>query len=185
MKKFLIGVCALIVTLNCCKLNVRADAGFTKYIQDIDIPTVTCVEYSVPEYSGFKSYMSYKKFGKQTPQYKLQQCAVTDLDGFRRVDDYYMIAVGSYFNASVGQRIDLKLENGEVIKCIVGDAKANEDTDKANIFSKNNCLSEFLVDIKTLDKTVKSTGDVSCFSEEEWNSPVVEVVVYEEFLMGD
>lgn len=183
MRKVLLWVATTLLCLNCCKLTVSADAGFTKFLQEIQPEEFTCIEYTVPEYSGFKSYMSYRLFGKKTTQYKLQQMAITDEHGFRRIDDYYVIAVGNYFDASVGQRVDLKLENGEEIKCVIGDKKANKDTDKTNMFSKNDCLSEFLVDIKTLNSTVKDRGDVSVFPEKDWNSPVIEVIVYEEFLL--
>lgn len=185
MKRLFAGACALIIGLNCCKLTVRADAGFTEYMQEIEIQPIECIQYEIPEYSGFKSYMTYKNFGKKTLQYKLQQLATTDEHGFRRVDDYYIIAVGNYFGTKVGQRVDLKLENGELIKCVIGDKKANKDTDKSNMFSRNNCLSEFLVDMKTLDLTVKQRGDVSLFPEEEWNSPVTEVFVYEEYVLEE
>ena len=183
MKRLLLGV-GVFLTLSCCKLDVSADAGFTQYIKEIECPPITCVEYKVPEYSGFKSFMTYKKFGKNTTQYALQQLAITDDHGFRKLDDYYMIAIGCYFNAEVGQRVDLVLENGEVIQCVVGDHKAKQDTDTAHIFTRNNCMSEFIVDAKVLDKTVKTKGDVSMFPNEQWNSPVVEVVVYEEFATG-
>ena len=202
MRKVLLGMATALVFLNCCKLTVSADAGFTKFLheteievtvdagfteflQNIEPEEITCTEYIVPEYSGFKSFMSYRLFGRNTLQYKLQQQATTDVQGFRKIEDYYIIAVGSCFDAQIGQRVDLKLKNGEVIKCVIGDQKADKDTDQSNMFSKNNCLSEFLVDIRTLNKTVKDRGDVSHFPEEEWNSPVTEVIVYEEFLLED
>ena len=184
MKKVLFLV-VFLLCLNCCKLTVSADEGFTKFLQEIQPEEITCIEYTVPEYSGFKSYMSYKLFSKKTLQYKLQQIGTTDDHGFRRIGEYYVIAVGNYFDVRIGQRVDLKLENGETIKCVIGDKKANKDTDKSNLFSKNDCLSEFIVDMKTLDKAVKERGDVSFFPEEEWNSPVTKVLVYEEFLMED
>lgn len=184
MKRLLLGAGVLILTLSYCKVSASANAGFTQYLEDIECPPIECTEYQVPEYSGFKSFMTYRKFGRKTTQYELQSFAVTDENGFRKVDDYYMVAIGSYFNAAVGQRVDLILENGEVIQCVVGDHKAKQDTDTAHIFSKNSCMSEFIVDIKVLDKTVKTRGDVSMFPDEQWNSPVVEVVVYEEFVEG-
>ena len=182
MKRLLLGAGILVLALSCNKITVSADAGFTQFIKDIDCPVITCTEYKIPEYSGFKSFMTYKKFGKKTAQYELQLSAITDEYGFRKVDDYYMVAIGSHFNTSVGQRVDLVLENGEVIQCVVGDHKAKKDTDSANIFTKNNCMSEFIVDAKILDKTVKAKGDVSMFPNEQWDSPVIEVVVYDEFV---
>lgn len=182
MKGFLVGTYVLTLVLQCNNLTASANAGITAFINNIEIPSVQCTEYTIPEYSGFKSFMSYKAFGKSSNQYKLQQLAITDENGFRRIKDYYVVAVGSFFEAQIGQRIDLILENGEVIKCVVGDQKAAKDTDSSNIFSRNNCMSEFVVDLKALETTVKNRGDVSFFPDEEWDSPVTKVILYDEYL---
>ena len=47
--------------------------------------------------------MGYNLFGRKTAQYDLQQKAYTDEYGFRKIDDYYMIAVGQYFDVSLGE----------------------------------------------------------------------------------
>lgn len=181
MKKGLYIIC-VICMLHCVKLTAYADEGFSKFLDDIDIPKIECESHDIPSYSGFKSFMSYRLFDKKTPQYKLQQSAYTDEYGFRRIDSYYMIAVGKYFDSSIGQRIDLVLKNGQVIKCVLGDVKAVEDTDETNMFSINDCLSEFLVDTRNLEKTIKKRGDVSAFPAEEWDSPVSRVIIYDEFV---
>ena len=181
MKKIFVGIVILFWILHTEKLTVSANAGFSSFLSSIEIQPIQCVEVSIPEYSGFKSFMSFKTFGKKTAQYELQQLATTDANGLRKINDYYIIAVGSYFEAQVGQRIDLVLENGEVIKCLVGDEKADKDTDSANIFSRNNgCMSEFIVDTCLLEKTVKKHGDVSFLPDEEWNSPVTKIILYDE-----
>ena len=50
------------------------------------------------------------------------------------------------------------------------------------MFSTNDCLSEFLVDTRSLEKTIKRRGDVSTFPVEEWDSPVSRVIIYDEFV---
>lgn len=182
MKSFIIGMYGLTLVLQGTNYADSVTAGFSAVMESMEIPTIQCEEYLIPEYSGFKSFMSYKTFGKKSNQYKLQQLATTDENGFRRVNDYYIIAIGSFFEAKVGQRVNLVLENGEVIKCVVGDEKAAKDTDPSNIFSRNNCMSEFVVDLKALENTVKSRGDVSFFPDEEWDSPVVKVILFEEYM---
>ena len=135
-------------------------------------------EFNIPEYSGKKSWMRYTAITKKSsPQWKLQQRAITDEKGFRKVDGLYTIAVGTCFGAEVGTRLDLVLKNGTVIKCMVGDIKANGDTDGANMFTSNGCMSEFIVDINSLDKAVKRDGDCSSLKE-SWNSPVAKVLIY-------
>ena len=139
---------------------------------------VQCEVFNVPDYPGKKSYMGYNLFGHNTKQYQLQNMAITDANGFRRVTDRYCIAIGSYFNPHIGQYADLVLDNGIVIPCVIGDVKADKDTDDQNIFSHNGCCSEFLVDMAKLKHEVKVSGDVSSLTY-EWQPRVRMVVMYE------
>lgn len=130
-----------------------------------------------PKYHGQKTYEYYTAItSKRSKQYQLQQYAVTDEKGFRRIDDRYLVAVGTYFQAPTGTYIDIVLENGTVIPCIVGDIKANKDTDANNVYSKCGCASEFMVD-KTFVALTGCKGDVSNVME-NWNSKVIQINVY-------
>ena len=138
-------------------------------------------EYSVPETSGFKSFMSYKAItSKSSPQYKLQhEKAYTGKNGIRQVDGRYCVAIGSYFTNEIGALFDLVLENGTVIPCILADQKADKDTDSQNIITRHNgCLSEFIVDVGNLKREIARMGDVSYFNN-NWDSPVESIRVYE------
>lgn len=138
-------------------------------------------EYSVPETSGFKSYMPYEAItSKSSPQYKLQhEKAYTGKNGIRQVDGRYCVAIGSYFTDEIGTLFDLVLKNGTVIPCILADQKSDKDTDSQNIITRHNgCLSEFIVDINNLKSSIKKMGDVSYFNK-KWNSPVKSIRVYE------
>ena len=139
------------------------------------------IDFEIPTYSGFKSYMDYRTVTTPTSaQYNLLNNYGYSDGGFRKVDGRYCIAVGSYFNTSIGQYIDLILENGIVIKCIMGDLKANIHTEDNNIFtSANKCCSEFIIDINTLDSYVAKTGNISK-SNPSWDSPVKYIRVYNE-----
>lgn len=139
-------------------------------------------EYQVLPNRGFKSYMPYTAITSQSsPQYILQnQYAYTGEFGIRKVEDRFCIAIGQFSNARVGTYVDLILENGTVISCIVGDFKANMHTDANNVVTGHNgCVSEFLVDSTTLISTAKKMGDIS-YCKEEWKSPVKIIKVYEE-----
>ena len=140
-----------------------------------------CQEYTIPQHSDFKSYMGYTAItSKSSRQYQLQaNFAYTGNYGIRQVDNRYCVALGSYFGASIGQYFDLVLENGTIIPCIVGDEKANKDTDSNNLFtSHNGCMSEFVVDTSALVESAKNSGNISSVCD-EWKSPVVSVRVYE------
>jgi len=137
------------------------------------------IDYSVPNHTGYKSWMPYTAItASGSPQYKVQhEYAHTGNYGIRMVKDRYCVAIGSYFNARIGQFFDLILANGTIIKCIKGDEKANQDTDSANIFSSNGCCSEFLIDRGSLASSIRTSGDTSSACK-NWQSKVVKIRVY-------
>ena len=138
------------------------------------------IEYKIPHSNGFKSYMGYKAItNKSSKQYLIQNTyAYTGDYGIRQVDGRFCVALGSYFGVNIGQYFDLVLKNGTIIPCIMGDAKANKDTDNNNLFtSANGCCSEFIVDSSALVKAAKNSGNISSVSE-DWNSPVQYIRVY-------
>ena len=125
-----------------------------------------------------KSFMDFTKITLQSsPQYKLQQLAETNEDGLRTVNGRYCIAVGSRYTTLIGQYIDLILENGEIIPCILGDQKDDKHTDEENMIALDGSLSEFIVETDRLCANVKVTGDFS-YLKKKWKSNVSEVIVY-------
>ena len=138
------------------------------------------VMYNVPKTNGFKSYMPYTAItNKSSKQYKLQQIASTGEYGIRKVNGRWCVAVGTAFNADIGTYIDLILEDGFVISCVVSDIKQDIHTESNNMVTRaNNCVSEFLIDPKALHKSIKKTGDVSSCNE-FWKENVRAVVVYD------
>lgn len=150
----------------------------SKYITDIPCPNI---EFDIPENNGFKSYMSYKSItDKSSRQYDLQKnYAYTGNYGIRMINNRYCIAIGTAFNAEIGDYVDLELKNGETIQAIVSDIKANEHTDHNNIATiSNGCVSEFIVDAKVLASNIARQGDVSA-AKEEWNSEVSTIRIYD------
>ena len=151
------------------------------YIAKQYISNTKCeyIEIRVPDHRDFKSYMGYKSITKKSsPQYKLQaNYAYTGDYGIRMVNGRYCIAVGSYFKTAIGQYLDVVLENGVVIPCIMGDAKADKDTDRSHIFTSNGCCSEFIVDRSVLAPAIKNSGSASSACA-EWNSKVIAIRVY-------
>ena len=130
--------------------------------------------------NGFKSYMSYELINSHSSnQYKVQLLAYTGDYGIRMIDGRYCIAVGTALNASVGDYIDLVLNNGTVISCIVGDIKDNRHTLSDNITTAaNGCVSEFIIDDNSLSSIIKRSGSVSKVND-SWDSAVVEFVIYD------
>lgn len=152
-----------------------------KYITDESMP------YEFKEVTGDrrKSYLDYKSITlKSSRQYRIQKrYAETDPEtGIRTVDGKYCIALGSYFSRNVGQYVDLVLANGEEIPCVVGDAKADLDTNENNSIGKDGSVSEFIIDKEYIDHSVKKSGDISDVNP-NWDSEVIGVKLYDKSLL--
>ncbi|MBR4706796.1 MAG: hypothetical protein IKP29_01940 [Pseudobutyrivibrio sp.] len=167
-------------------------AAIAKEEKTEPIEEVKKTEYTIPDsfvnpetgntvsYKGGKtiersSKITYGKLGL------INSLARPDADGFMKLDDRYLIAVGSRFNTVAGQHIDLVLANGLIIKCIMGDAKADCDTDATKTFTyKSRCCSEFIIDSKTIRSDIYERGNAS-IKYATWDAPVVKVVVYDKY----
>lgn len=157
----------------------KAEEPNDEYV-DLTAKYVSYETYAAPKNSGFKSFMDYRSItNTDSKQYKLQQCySKTGEYGIRMADSRYIVAIGTYFTPDIGQYFDIILENGTVIPCILGDQKADVDTDSDNIITKHNgCMSEFIVDSDALNKDVKFHGDMS-YCLKDWDSPIKTIKVY-------
>lgn len=139
------------------------DASNTEDIQIIQAPVNVGI-YDIPEAAtGFKAWEPYTAITCTTSaQYRLQEDAWTDGNGFRRYgnEGYYMVAMGTYYAEECGKVFDVTFESGTTIRCIVGDIKANEDTDELNMHCRGNVV-EFIVDKSFLNEDCLTTGDMS------------------------
>lgn len=133
--------------------------------------------------TSMKSYMDYRTItDKTSEQYKLQhnENIYTDNEGFRKIGDNFIIAVGTYFGCNVGQEVTVKLSSGATFKAIVGDIKADIHTDSENIqHNVDGSVVEFLVDSKKLDKIIKAMGDCSYSETNDFKGDIVSITVYE------
>ena len=138
----------------------------------------------LPELEGYNGGKTYEPYTTITSvnswQYKLQQKAYTNEDGFRMINGRYMIATGSGVSHDIGRYIDIVLENGPVIPCVIGDAKDDAHTDQEFhiMTKKSHCVSEFLVDESVMNPDLLLSGNMSNYRE-EWNSKVVKFILYD------
>lgn len=134
--------------------------------------------------TSMKTYMSYKKITNKTSnQYALQQIdnIYTDSEGFRRIDDKFIIAIGTFFQASVGQEVVVKLSDGGTFNAYIGDIKDNRHTDETNLKHKvDGSVVEFLIHNEKLDKTIKKMGDCSYSKLNDFKGDVVSIEVIED-----
>ena len=136
-------------------------------------------DYDAPAKNGIKSYMDYRCITSvSSKQYKLQaNAAYTGTYGLRMVNGRYCIALGSYYTTTIGQYVDVELENGKVIKGILADCKSDAHTDSTNRINPNGSVVEFVVDTRALDYASMIMGDISYVNG--WDSKVVNVRVYD------
>lgn len=112
----------------------------------------------------FTDYRFYNIPG--TPHNRLQQKAWTDPEGLRRFNNDYIVAMGSYYSTSIGDRFQIELSSGQTFTVIFGDGKWDIDCDVKNMYTpiKNydgelvGNLLEFIVDRDILDPDVYSYG---------------------------
>ena len=155
-------------------VEVQSQSNIDIVTHDSYISIITDVPYN-----RIKSYMSYKNItSRSSDQYKLQQMAYTGTYGIRQINGRFCVAVGSAYTTQIGQYIDLVLEDGTIIPCILGDCKADEHTDSRNILTSDGSLAEFVVDVPSLSKTVRYTGDISTACD-DWESMITRIIIYD------
>ena len=150
-------------------------------------PTKTPTPKVVKEDHSYKPYERYTALtNKSSAQYKLQQVAVTNEQGFRVCKDpngelRYCVAMGTAWAGGqpedIGRCIDIYMENGAVLKCCLGDVKRSEYYGR-----KHNDLVEFIVDISKLQENIKKAGDVSVAGP-EFVGEAAKVVAYEDLFI--
>lgn len=124
--------------------------------------------------TSFKTYMDWRCVTNiASPQYKLiQEWGWSDEHGFMRAsgekdlgikDDYYLIALGSYYGTTIGTKYRITTDTGNVFYGILADQKADAHTNSTNQYARNNDLVEFLVDTRYLRSDVKKMGSAGIF----------------------
>ena len=137
-------------------------------------------EKDVPSDNSFKSYMDADTITSiNTDQYKLKAKYVIDEQtGIWTVDERYCIAVGSYYTQSIGTYIDVVMENGNVLHCILGECKRNCDTDYTNRQNNNGSVVEFIVNTSSIPSMVRKMGNCS-YACEEMKGEIKSIIVYD------
>ena len=140
-------------------------------------PLVSFVSMGIPDIdSSFKTYMPWQAWlgSQNSAQYKFyKNYGWIDSQGFVRCtaekelgipDDYYMVALGSYYGTTLGTKYRITLDTGRVFYAILGEFKDNAHTNSSNQYSlNNNDIVEFVVDTNTLNPNVKISGSANSY----------------------
>jgi hypothetical protein len=133
---------------------------------------------SIPSNGGrFKSYTNYRLLSKNSPQWNKIQChenAYTDVNGLRKVGDYYCVAMGSYYSSTLGDTFEITTEGG-TFQAVLCDFKANQHTDSTNRYTAHNgCVIEFYVDMDSLNSTARQMGDIS-YADSKFSGKILSI----------
>ena len=112
-----------------------------------------------------------------TPHNRLQKVAWTDDFGCRRYNDDYIVGLGSFYSVDIGDRFEITLDTGKTFTIILGDGKADCDTDINNMFTPcynyegEYCANilEFIIDKEAMNKKAYAYGSVDYYNEFKGN----------------
>lgn len=101
-------------------------------------------------------------------QWQLQKQAHTDNAGFRRMNNDYMVAMGSYYADACGDRLKITLDSQKTFTVIVGEFKDDSQTDPDRMYHPMICegeevaanVLEFIVDTDVMDEGVLLSGTI-------------------------
>ena len=139
------------------------------------------VEMDVPSGNSFKSYMDCSYItDESSAQYQFKYDYLCSASGIMVVDGRYVVAIGSYYATEIGTRLDLVMENGSVVPCILGDCKADCHTDSTNRqHSVDGSVVEFIISTDNLDEKARQMGDCS-YADERLMGEISAIRIYVE-----
>jgi len=141
-----------------------------------EYPAGTTIE--IPEGMGTShTFMGWSCVTSRTSlQYQLRERSGEhyDSEGFAIIDGRYVIACTTLYG-QVGDYVDFYRENGDVLHCVIGDIKNQNDSGCNQYGHKNGqCVVEFVVQYSMWYPSHANPGTASCHPE--WNSRVVKAV---------
>lgn len=165
MKK--LKICTLLASLmTVCSLCGPAFGGTEN--------DITYCSLNVPNIgSYFKSYMDYRCITDASSlQYNyIRNNGWCDSNDFMRErrdagidDDYYMIALGSYYGTQIGTKYKITTNTGNIFYGVLCDSKSDEHTNSTRQYNTvNKNIVEFIVDIDKLDPFVRKMGSANVY----------------------
>lgn len=148
-------------------LSTSANAITVAEYTDLGVPTDVD--------TSFKTWMDWRSVtNKRSAQYKcINEHGWVDENGFMRAtgdsefgidQDYYLIALGSYYGTTMGAKYRITTSTGNVFYGMLADAKADIHTNSTNQYAlNNNDVVEFLIDRRYLRSDVKRMGSASVY----------------------
>ena len=119
----------------------------------------------------FKSYMDYRAItDKNSYQYKLihsEKISICSDGLLRDKNGFIAVALGSYYSTKIGERFIITFENGNKIKVITCDAKADKDTINGANHKTDGSMIEMIIDVSKAKKYYPMGIKMGDFNYEE------------------
>lgn len=158
--KNIIAIIAAIVSL-----NGNTASALTARYTELGVPNIN---------SSFKTWMDYRTItNRSSDQYKyIQRWGWSDYEGFMRADgefdlgiedNYYMIALGSYYGTEIGTKYKITTDTGNVFYGVLCDQKDDKHTNYTNQYAGNNDVIEFIVNGVQLNSNVRRMGSANVY----------------------
>lgn len=169
-------VTSVVLLLGSAGANTTLAEGISVRYESMGVPTIN---------SSFKAYEDYGCISDSaSSQYNyLRNWCWVDYEGFVRAngepdlgitDNYYCVAMGSYYGTEIGTKYRVTTDTGNVIYCVLTDQKANCDTNGTNQYGTNcNDVLEFIVN--TYPYTDTNRKQYLCNSEFYLLNPTVQL----------
>ena len=138
--------------------------------------TIKQKEKKLPaNFGAFKSYTDYRCLSRSSAQWKLQEQAYTDENGLRKIDDCYLVALGSYYGTIIGTRYTVTLSTGKQFNIILCDVKDDRHTNSTHQYTTvNGCVIEFYVETDKMPSRVRSLGSIGALEQFKGNVVSIE-----------
>lgn len=131
--------------------NVDSSSIVEKEYESLELPQGDCSAFLYMDYRAITNTAS--------KQWKLQQSAWTDNQGFRRIGDDYCVALGTFYG-QVGDRFRVTTDRGNVYSVIQADAKGWDSNGWYHVAGDGRInLVEFIVQTECLPSEVTFSGD--------------------------
>lgn len=117
----------------------------------------------VPEKGGtFKAWEDKNSItDKTSAQYALLQTSSVDQQGFMRLGESYLVAMGTYYAQYIGQNLTITLSTGVSFDVVIGDIKDDKNTIDGMVCKANNSVVEFIIDRSVMKYSDYSQGNLS------------------------
>ncbi len=161
MKKLISIIMALISSF---AFAITVNAKQVVYT-DMNVPSIN---------SSFKTWMDYRMCAWGSAQRNFSETwGWVDGEGFMRCNgerdfgidqDYYLVAMGSYYGKTIGMKYRITTDTGRVFYVALAEFKADRDTNSTHQYCPGNKdILEFLVKADVLNHEVKRAGSANVY----------------------